>query len=529
MGQVHGLKGRMPRQMAMRRMAAQCIMARLSESAYYTKDEERARIINLVEKEGIGGICVFAGSLTGTANILADLQRKAKIPILFSGDFEHGLTMRLDEGTSFPHALALGNANDLELTRQVARSIAREMKVVGLHWNFAPVCDVYSNPLNPVIHLRSFNADAAVVAANAEAFISGLQEEHILASAKHFPGHGDSKVDSHHELPVLELDRERLNKLELEPFRRAIAAGVKSIMVGHLSIPALDPSGTPASLSKPIITGLLREELGFEGLIVTDALDMKAISDSYSSEEAVLAAIGAGADIALLPEDPLAGIAALERAIRSNLIPRERVQESVERILEAKKWAGAIRTRNTPGLDDLPQFSLDDHRKIALDTSGKALQWFGEPDKVVPLDKHDVIAGIALVEDEDVPEATRFFRYLSQLYENDCHFAFVDHRIREDEVQELLDGTDDARVVVLPVFAKSEVSRGGVRISGRLVAIAERMARRRRPTVAVLFENPNVKDTFPATAYLCTFSNSEGSLASAAKELVEFGAANPAN
>ncbi len=517
MGQVQRL-GRLPRSLGIRRMAAQCVIARLNEADYYHKPEVRERITSLVEKDGLGGICVFAGSLTGTANIIADLQRKAKIPLMIAGDFEHGLRMRLDEGTAFPHALALGKSDQPELTQSVAEAIAREMSVVGIHWNFAPVVDIFSNPLNPVINIRSFGENAELVSRHARVFIRGLQNERVLACAKHFPGHGDTSVDSHLDLPVLTQSAEELREREYEPFRQAIEEGVKSIMVGHLAVPSLDPSNTPASLSPKIVQQELREKLDYQGLIVTDALDMKAITRSYDSAAATLAAIKAGADVALLPEDPLAAIDALEEAIRSGEIPRLRMQDSVERILEAKKWAGAIRQSSQMGANDVPQLSLDAHRRIALEASAGALEWYGRDEKIAPLDQFDVIAGFALVDDGDIPTATRFFRYLSQCFEKDCHFAFIDHRIREDEVDSLVADTADARVVILPVFARAEVKQDEVQISGRLKTVARKLAGR-RPSVAVLFGNPHVRHTLPATAHLCVFSNGEGSLAAAAREL----------
>ena len=504
----------MPTNLSIRQMAAQCVMVKLSQKEYYTNPELRERLQGLVKNEMLGGICVSEGSLTGTASVLAELQRDLRIPFIVAGDFEYGLVMRLDEGTSFPHNMALGRAGSPEDTKLVASCIAREMNVMGIHWNFAPVVDVNSNPLNPIINVRSFGEDAELVGRHGAAFIEGLQQANVLACAKHFPGHGDTAVDSHLELPLLNYDRERLDTVELAPFRTAIAAGVRSVMVGHLSVPALDDSATPASLSKPIVTGLLREEMGFGGIIVSDALEMKAITNNYSNAEATRRAFMAGNDVILIPPDAEESIDALEWSVKKGEISRERLQQSGRRLQEAKRWAGAIRKRVGDGPGD-PTLDLDVHRNEALRIAAEAVESFGEFDTLIPLSRYTTIAGFALVEDEDVDAATTFFRYLAQTYEGDCHFAFVNHRLREDEVADFIAETRDAELVVFPIFARARAYKGSVEISGRLKNIAARLGEG-RPTIAALFGNPYIRESFEANAYVCAYSDSEGSLAAAA-------------
>lgn len=533
-----------------RQLLAQCIMPRISADEYYDADKgeaTRQALHSLIQSEGIGGVCVFAGEALQTAQMLQELQslaaRAQHPPLLVSADFEYGVAMRLSGGTPFPHAMALGIADNTAITEKVARAIAIEAKALGVHWNLAPVADVHSNKLNPVINIRAFGETPDVVSRHAAAYIRGTQAEHILASAKHFPGHGDTQADSHLELPSLPFDRSRLDALELLPFRAAIQEGVRSVMVGHLAVPALEADGTeylPASLSRAVMTRLLREELGFEGIIITDGLDMKAITHSFSVQQSPVMAFAGGADILLLPPEPLHALDALEEAVKSGQISLAKVHASAQRILEAKQWCGLLtieaddedapwqiesldtaqiqRVRRKPG--DQPEISKQDQSLLALDAATPALRWFGDRLSVQPLDKFGQIAGFAFVEERDIPQATSFFRYLAQLYQADCDFAFVNAEIEEHDIAELLMGTEGAEAVVFAVFVRvTESKQGLVRIAERFEAIAKCLASG-KPSVAVLFGNPHIRETFPASAFLCTFSPSEPSLGAAASELV---------
>lgn len=508
-----------PETMSIRQLAAQCIIEAVHEEFFTTDEEYREKRIHLVSREGIGGICVFKGNLERTSLMISELQEASAVPLFVSADFEYGLPMRLDNGTSFPHAMALGKGNDLPRTFRVAQCIAREAKAVGVNWNFAPVCDINSNPDNPIINIRSFGATPDVVAAHAEAFAAGLQQERVLACAKHFPGHGDTAVDSHISVPVLTMDGDRLRSFELQPFAKTIEAGVKSVMTGHLAVPALDPSGTPASLSRILTTSLLREEMGFTGLIVTDALDMHAITDNYPDGEACVLALEAGADVLLMPEDPLQALDAIERAVESGRLSRERLIESVQRILDAKHWCGAIGEPKPAANPNKPPFDIDEHRQLALDAATAALTWYGDPSSLLPLTKYSSIAGFAVVQEESMSAATSFFTYVAQCYEADCHFAFIDESVSGEDIVSLSSGIDDAELLLIPVFIRARGYQGSVALPEKVRQAIEVLAAG-RPVIALLFGNPYLHDSMPAQACLCAYSDSEGSLAAAAAELI---------
>src|SRR6266853_2198949 len=281
-----------------------------------------------------------------TAALNNQLQAKSKLPLLIGADFERGTAMRLDEGTSFPTAMALAAGGNLKDAYTMGKITALESRAVGVHWIYAPDADVNNNPGNPIINTRSFGEDPARVAEFVSEFVRGVRENGGLATAKHFPGHGDTAADSHIDLPLIRADRARLDQLALVPFRAAISMHVDSIMTGHLNVPALEPDpNTPATFSHSILTDLLRNQLGYQGLIVTDAMDMGGITVRYAPGEAAVRAVVAGADALLMPPVPDAAFEALQVAVHSGRLSKERLDASVRRILQAKARLGLNASR----------------------------------------------------------------------------------------------------------------------------------------------------------------------------------------
>ncbi|MCP9943272.1 glycosyl hydrolase family 3 [Cyanobium sp. ATX 6E8] len=285
---------------------------------------------------GAGGVILLGGSAAEVALRCAQLRRWAGQPLLLCADVEEGVGQRFDGATWLVPPLALGRLYRQEPQRAIAlaerygRCTGRDARALGLNWVLGPVCDVNNNPANPVINVRAWGDDPASAGALAAAFVRGAQSEKVLACAKHFPGHGDTSSDSHLTLPLLPHSRDRLAAIELPPFEQAIAAGVASVMTAHLMLPALDPE-RPATLSRPVLTGLLREQLGFGGLVVTDALVMEAITSRYGAGEAAVLALEAGADLVLMPADAAAAIAAIAEAVHSGRLSRDQLEASAER------------------------------------------------------------------------------------------------------------------------------------------------------------------------------------------------------
>ncbi len=335
-----------PERLSLREQVAQMIVVRTTGHLFdhevaYPQWEATNPALEKYLDLGVGGVILLGGSAAEVGVRTQHLQLLAKYPLLMAADIEEGVGQRFSGATWFAPPMALGDIAQrdlplaLNLAKKMGASIAQEAVAIGLNWLLAPVVDVNNNRDNPVINVRAFGETAETVARLTSAFIAGTQAFPVLTSAKHFPGHGDTATDSHLSLPVINHDFERLRELELVPFVQAIAAGVDSIMTAHLQIPSLDPD-YPATLSKMTLSGFLRRDLGFEGLIVTDALVMDAIAQQYGAAEATVLAVAAGADILLMPADVEGAIAAVCTAVESGRIAEASILRAVERIWRAK-------------------------------------------------------------------------------------------------------------------------------------------------------------------------------------------------
>src|ERR1700690_3163084 len=295
------------------------------------------------------------------AELLNRLQKTSKLPLIVAADFERGVSMRLNGVTVFPHAMAFGAAGKTENAEAFGRITALEARAIGVHWNFFPDADVNSNPANPIINTRSFGEDPTQVGDFVTAYIRGAHTGGMLTTAKHFPGHGDTATDSHLGFAQVTGDRARLEAIELPPFKRAIEAGVDSVMVAHVTVPALDPEPSRvATTSRAIVEGLLKEEMGFKGIVVTDALDMAGLTRLYARDigRAAVESFKAGNDVLIIPADLDASYRSMLQAVNSGEISRQRLDQSVRKILELKASLGLNKAR----LADLSQLSNEDAR-----------------------------------------------------------------------------------------------------------------------------------------------------------------------
>lgn len=310
-------------------------------------------VARVIQQEQLGGIVLFQGGPVRHAQVINQYQRLSKVPLLVALDGEWGVGMRLPDSTiSYPYQMTLGAIQDESLLYQMGRQVAKDFKRLGMHVNFAPVVDVNNNANNPVIGFRSFGEDMHNVTRKGRAYMKGMDDGGIIVSLKHFPGHGDTDVDSHYDLPVLNFSAERLDSLEMHPFRELIQDGASGIMVAHMQIPSLDDTpNMPSSISKPIVTDILKERLGFKGLIFTDAMDMKGVTKFFPDGEADLQAIIAGVDVLELSENSARAIRMVMEAIESGRIDQASIDERVKKVLASKYWLG-----------------LNDQRHVLVDT-----------------------------------------------------------------------------------------------------------------------------------------------------------------
>ena len=446
-----------------------------------------------------------------TAALANDLQRRAAIPLLVAADFERGTAMRLEEGTSFPHAMAVAATGRPADAYAMGRITAIEARAVGVNWVLAPDADVNSNPANPIINTRSFGEDPARVSEFVAAFVRGVEENGALASAKHFPGHGDTSIDSHLALPTVTADRAQLDRVDLAPFRAAIAAGASTIMTGHLAVPALDPDATvPASLSPLITTDLLRTTMGFHGLIVTDAMDMGGVTALYSPGEAAVRAVLAGADVMLIPPAPDAALRALREAVASGRIPMTRIDDAVTRILNAKAHLG-LETSRLVNLEDISKtFGKPEFARTAQDIADRGVTLLKDDQHALPLDSTRPLRVLLVIASGD-PDP-----YPGADFEQEI-------RPRVDSLQVLRADTrfSSAAQIKLPPAASYDVAiaevlvrvgdrKGTVGLPDDEAALVNALLSAGKPAIVACFGSPYLASRFPdAKTWIAAFSTSD--------------------
>jgi len=317
--------------------------------AYSNQGEQHlAEVEKLVTNEKVGGIIFFQGEKDNLKSAISRFQKVSKIPLLIGMDAEWGIQMRIFGESRFPYAYTIGAANDLSLSEKIGEMMGQECRELGIHLNFSPVADVNSNPDNPVIGFRSYGENPQNVADHVAATVKGIEESGVIASIKHFPGHGDTDKDSHLELPTVSNSLKSIKEVDLLPFKSGIKAGASSVMIGHLNVPSIDNSGLPSSLSKRTIQGYLQDSLGFEGLVISDALNMKAVADKYGKTDVVVKAFEAGCDILLFPESIDEAINAITSKVKSGKIPLIEVDKRCLKVLKAKyKYVLNPKSKNT--------------------------------------------------------------------------------------------------------------------------------------------------------------------------------------
>ena len=382
------------KKMSTREKVAQLMVSQTD--SYIFSDKHALLTDTLVGMEGIGGLLIIQDSLPRYLNRMNELQAMSKVPMLVSIDGEWGPSMRFGEFPFFPQQMQLGALSDDSLIYEMGLAVAEQCEMVNIHINYAPVVDININPKNPVIHARSFGEDRDKVTQFARAYMQGMQDGGIVACSKHFPGHGDTEVDSHKGLPVLPFSRERLDSMELFPFRDQIKEGVKMVMMGHLHIPALDSA--VSSISYPIVTGLLKEELGFDGVVVTDALTMKGVSENMESADIALAAYKAGVDILLKPGDIIASIDRLEEAMESGECDIEDLNNRVRKVLRMKAEFGMLDRGYSAHVDTTDisnRVKKEAHIALTKELSEKTMTLVDNKAGMIPLDASKRIAYVA--------------------------------------------------------------------------------------------------------------------------------------
>ncbi len=501
-------------QLSLEEKAAQLVGVRVFGSYENEAAPESRRLVRLVEELGVGSVVVFDSDVESLPRLLNKLQDRARIPLLVAADMERGIAFRIRRGTvPLPYAMAVGATRSEAAARFLGEVAAREGRALGVHWAFAPVADVNNNPDNPVINIRSFGEDPGVVAKLTAAFIRGARSGGLLTTAKHFPGHGDSAVDTHLQLATLRGDLERLRRIEFRPFRAAVEAGVDAIMLGHIAVPALDPSGAPATLSADLARGLIRRELGFEGLIVTDAMEMAGLGKTWTGEGAVRA-VAAGADMVLLPPDARVAVQSLVRAVEEGVLAEARLDESVLRLLEIKERLGLHRERRVD-LDGLGKAvgRVDDSRR-ALSVAQNSITLVRNSADVLPIAAEEPLRLLHLVMSSDVRNAS-----IQGILEEELERRAVEVETRllgpevaPETAEDVVAAAEVFTHVLVSAFVRVSGSKGTADMSPSLAALVRQLAAGPTPVVAVSFGSPYLLRQFPEVdAYLCAYGAARSS------------------
>jgi len=445
------------------------------------------------------------------------MQKASKTPLLIGGDFERGSSMRVSDTIRFPFNMAYGAARDVEASRHQGLATAREARALGVQWVFAPVADVNNNPQNPVINIRSYGENPDDVAQHVAAYIDGAHSDPknmVLVSAKHFPGHGDTSIDSHFDLARVDASRDRMSAVELKPFQAAIQHQVDSIMTAHLTVPAIEPENIPATVSRRVLTGLLREDLGFKGLVVTDAMDMAGLAKQFASGEASVRAIEAGADVLLMPPDPDAAIRAVIAAVAKGRITRRRIDDSVLRILEAKVRVG-LPKRKIADLDAVSDaLDSEDEADRSQSLADRALTLVRNNGAVLPLASPNqaclvISAGIRL---------SSFGQRLAEEFRRrapQARIVFIDNSMPMAALDAVTGDVSACSALVWATFTTNPT------LAGDLPAFLEKLSASSTPVALISFGNPYLLAGFPkVAAYIAAFSTATPSETSLAKALV---------
>ena len=474
----------------------------------------------------VGGIILFRGPVYESVVIVNRMQTLAKYPLLISADLEAGSGMRFDDTVNFPWNMAIAATGNPDFARRAGELTAREARALGIQQIYAPVADVNNNAANPVINVRSYGEDPADVARFVAAFIEGAQHAGVIATAKHFPGHGDTATDSHRGLPEIDVTRERLNSVELVPFRAAVNAGVGAVMDGHIGLPLIDPTaitplprdiklkpietedggeivvekGTMPTTLSPVMNGILRRELNFDGLIVTDAMSMSGLTLYFTQEEASVRAIDAGADLLLKPADPDAALRGVRAAVKSGRLSEKRIEESARKVLAAKYDLGLVQQRITP-LEEIDRAVAGKKAlELADEIAEHAITLVRDDAKLLPLSlpPNARILNLAITNGDDRSFIAQPFAGAMARAGRKMDTIVLDDRSSEAEVNKALELAGRANLVIASMYGR--VRSGQARSVGLPQPGAralEKLIERQTPVIGISFGNPYVLLSFP--------------------------------
>jgi beta-N-acetylhexosaminidase len=497
---------------------AQLVIVPFTGQALAPRSKQMRELTTLVRTQHVGGLIlvnVFEGHLVQRADpveaakVINHMQKLARIPLLVGADLERGASMRFNNTTVFPHAMAFAAGGDPAAARYEGQITAREARAIGVNWVFFPDADVNSNPDNPIINIRSYSEDPKQVSEYVVAFLGGAASDphyRVLTTAKHFPGHGDTATDTHLNMATISADRKHLDEVELVPFRAAIAQGVDSIMTAHLAVPALETADLPATLSPAILTNLLRNELGFKGIVVTDALDMGGVAKGFSPGDAAVRAIEAGADVLLMPGDPVAAINAVVAAVKEGRISKKRLDDSLDRVLAAKLRVGLNVTRYVNTRTLLKAVNQPEPNRRAMEIAQHAVTLDKNDYHLLPIAPGSDACFAILREGPNSQEGAAILPQINKRAPG-RPALMLDPSMSEADLDHAVEQAGTCSAWYVEAYVSVAGYRGNVSLGGNFPQLLAKLIGSGKPVMLVSLGNPYLLRSFPNVAgYMTTFS-----------------------
>ncbi len=509
-------------EMTLREKIAQMIVANAVPENFNESSAEVKKLKKLCTDTKVGGFIFFKGSSSDYARLSNILQSNSDVPLLIGSDFERGTRMRVTDGALFPTNMAIGAADNKELCYKMGLEIARETRLLGIHQNYSPVCDVNNNPNNPIINVRSFGEDPQLVSRMSEAMIKGLQDGKVIATAKHFPGHGDTDIDSHNDLPQLNFTMDRMNSVELVPFKNAIDKGVMSVMIAHLAFPELESQpNIPASLSPAIVQDLLIDKMNFKGLVVTDALNMKGITKYFSTSEVAVMCVNAGIDLILMPIDEVKSIDAIESAVKSGQISEERINRSAEKILKVKELLGLFQHKEVQEADVYKSVNTTEANDLAQQIADESITLVKDDNNILPFKNiTDGKTAFVIISEGGDLDNTGYLKTLAPDYFKESTFYTATSSAMDSELKGSLSSLSGYDNIVVAIYAKVRYGTGKISVSSANIDLVNRLKETGKNLAVISFGNPYLLKEFPTTpSYICAYGDSDFSIKAALKAI----------
>lgn len=447
-------------------------------------------VAQVVKNEQLGGLVVFQGGPVRHVDMFNQYQKLSKVPLLITFDGEWGLGMRLPDSTlSYPYQMTLGAVQNDQLIYQMGQEVAKDFHRLGMHFNFAPVVDINNNPKNPVIGFRSFGDNKENVTRKAKAYMDGMMNGGIISSLKHFPGHGDTDVDSHHDLPQLTFSKDRLEALEMFPFKELIKAGAPAIMVAHMNIPSLDPApNIPSSISKPIVTGILREELGFRGLTVTDAMDMNGVKKFFPNGEADVMAIIAGHDLLEVSENSNRAIDLILKAIQEGRINQADVDARVKKVLASKLWLGLDQYRAVHPTNLYGDLNRTSAKQLIDQLAEASVTVLKSTDKIRAFKKSEKTAIVNI----GLKSPAAFQQIMADALSDETTY-YVTDETSQDELKKIIKEVKKNKQIILAIHDTRSRPRPQLPVNKEVENLVKKLAKK---SIVTFFTNPYAIDGF---------------------------------